>query len=67
MCWHVYYYDIFIAQFVYEEHANDFHIYDRRCKIVQCEEIPEKNLYTERFTTIDISYIMRVALQQDGL
>lgn len=67
MCWHVYYYDIFIAQFVYESHAIDFQKYNRYCTVVQREEIPEKNLYTDRFSIIDIEFTLRIALQKDGL
>lgn len=67
MCWHVYYYDIFVAQFVYESHAKDFQKYNRHCTVVQREEIPKKNLYTDRFSIIDIEFTLRIALQKDGL
>lgn len=58
MTWHVYYLGIYIAQFAYEEHARDFETYNRNCIVTKREEVPEKDLFTEKFTTTEIGFIL---------
>lgn len=58
MCYHVYWMGIYIAQFACEAHAQDFQTYNRFCNVTKREEVPDKDLFTERFTTTEIGYIL---------
>lgn len=58
MTWHVYYLGIYIAQFVHADHARDFCIYNRNCTTALREYIAEKDLFTERFTTTEIGFLL---------
>lgn len=58
MTWHVYYLGIYIAQFAYGEHAQDFKTYNRNCTIVKCEQLGEGEVFMDRFTTTEIGFIL---------
>jgi hypothetical protein len=58
MTWQVYYYGIFIAQFIKEAHARDFQRYNRNIIVASGEDVPDEELYNKQFTTTEIGLVL---------